>query len=452
MRHFLRMWSFICSIPVTASLASIYLLVQIAYTMVWPHSWTYLITHFGYGLPALMQGHPASLFTGLFFSTSQWLSWLVLLLICIVGAYLERRTGWRKTLVIMLATQVGSVLIVSGLLSLLASMHVGWAQALSETSMIGLSAVLFGLIGATSAHVSPTWRYRIRLLLIMYGVTALLYSAALWDFTNFAALIIVLALGPWSAERRIRINLRYAWIGKERVKPLTAIILLFSVATTLIRLYDPGNGGLFDFGIASVEEPPSLLLIAAVFGYTLSLTYGLYRGRRNARRIVLVLSIILGLTTLLSGPTPGNVFDSILYATLVFSLLFYQLSFDVRANARIIRAQLLIASSATIAIILLGSLVIVMMSGTHLSFIQAIPHSISWLLGTPIDTVARLTPFASMLFSCIAAIWTIYLVVVFFVIIASAKDASLISREWKWFHPIRLNVARRMREMNRSSS
>lgn len=232
--------------------------------------------------------------------------------------------------------------------------------------------------------------------------------------------------------------------SQRRVRILTAVGLLASTAVTFLQVHDD-RGGLFGFHISSIGAEHLLLVMLLAIGAALILAQGLFRGRMLAHRLVLVLSVLFGLGALFTGPTFGTIIDTLVCASLLFALINYSSSFDVRPNPRIVIRNLIIGLLVTIALWSTGTRVMVVSNFDTPSYMEGLRLSALWLAGAPLDELTNLTPLSETLLSIALIIWVMYLIRTFFVIILSADDIALIRRERAWIHRLLLRPSRRDR-------
>ncbi|MEP6651526.1 MAG: hypothetical protein ABJA74_16675, partial [Lapillicoccus sp.] len=150
----------------------------------------------GYGLPAWRAGHWWSIVTGAFFADRP-VAYLPLLLgLVLVGGVAEWRLGTRRVLVAGVVTHVagvgGAVVVVVAT----AGRGWDWSTALATRTDLGMTSAVLGTAAAVSATCSPTWRLRLRAVVVGYAAFALLLVGALADLERLLAVAAGLAVGP----------------------------------------------------------------------------------------------------------------------------------------------------------------------------------------------------------------------------------------------------------------
>ncbi|HEU4330436.1 MAG TPA: DUF2156 domain-containing protein [Lapillicoccus sp.] len=149
----------------------------------------------GYGPSSLHDGHWWGPLTGAFFADRP-VAYLALLVgLVVVGGFAEWRLGTGRVLaagaLVHLTAVVGSAAVV-----LLTAMH-GWRWAAGHLARtdLGMTTAVLGAAAAASATLSPTWRFRLRTLLLGYAALALLVSGGLADLERFFGVAVGVALG-----------------------------------------------------------------------------------------------------------------------------------------------------------------------------------------------------------------------------------------------------------------
>ncbi|MGO4600163.1 bifunctional lysylphosphatidylglycerol flippase/synthetase MprF [Terrabacter sp. 2RAF25] len=247
-----------------------------------------------YGLPALEQGRVWTPVTGAFFALvpAQYLpvagGALVLL------GWSEWRLGTRRTVVAAIGCHLVGVLGAS--LFLLAFRTVGWdwAQRLSKTLDVGLSAGALGAVAAASATLTPPWRGRLRLVLGLYGGIALLYIGLLWDVEHFLAIAFGLALGPFLLGSRPR--LRPLRLTRHEWRVVSSTIFVVSAAINAVLYFTPSNGPL---GATTDDSDAATVWVNAAI--SVALAWGLSRGSRRTWQVacgLTTIAVVAGLLVL----------------------------------------------------------------------------------------------------------------------------------------------------------
>lgn len=238
-----------------------------------------------YGLPALEQGRVWTPVTGAFFALvpAQYLPVAggALLLL----GWSEWRLGTRRTVVAAIGCHLVGVLGASLFLLVFRTVDWDWARRLSLTLDVGFSAGALGAVAAASATLTPPWRGRLRLVLVLYGGIALLYVGLLWDVEHFLAIAFGLALGPVLLGSRPR--LRPLRLTRHEWRVVSSTIFLVSAAINAVLYFTPSNGPL---GATTDDSDAATVWVNAAI--SVALAWGLSKGSRRTWQVA------CGLTTI----------------------------------------------------------------------------------------------------------------------------------------------------------
>lgn len=289
----------------------------------------------GYGLPALLEGNFLSIISGAFVASAPVVYAVILPSLLVVGGYAEIRYGTRKILITMLIAHSATVFITILVLLLFSSISASWAQSLSDVRDIGISNALLGLAGALTAGFSALWRIRFRLLLVLSGLVFALYSALIWDITHFIAIIVGILLGPWLVGRRV---ILFHWrVTSSAIRTVSASLIAFGTLSIFIDVLSPANNPLFNDGEIGAETIKPVLLVSLLFAFSILVAYGLYRGRRNAWIIAIIIWSLSIIDDVSSELSLGTLFDIALASLAIIILLGYRSLFSVRSDRAINR-------------------------------------------------------------------------------------------------------------------
>jgi phosphatidylglycerol lysyltransferase len=345
-----------------------------------PSRW--LSGHVGVGLPSLGHGYwwtPLS--AGLWASGLQ--DYLVVTALgLLILAPAEHRMGITRAFTTLLASQVAGLLLAAALVKLAVLAHEPVASALDGDTVVGALPGLLGVGCALTCTLVPMWRWRLRLLLAAAVTVSVVYIGHLEQVAlafGAAAGLFGTALTrdpawPWAGPRGPRHQVRLlvgafvavpalggtlAALAGSAHGPMTLSSLLFAIQ---------GAGPRDRAGLAVQAGPALLLLLCA---------YGLYRGRRLAWWLAVVINLIVlvisvwvaaaveaGSPRLASSGTWGRTLPvreaTVLSAVTLVVLLVTYRRFDQTADSGAVRkltATLTAALGATLcAFLLLGSL------------------------------------------------------------------------------------------------
>jgi lysylphosphatidylglycerol synthetase-like protein (DUF2156 family) len=281
-----------------------------------------------YGLPSFEAGRWYSVATGTFFALS---AVDVAAVFAVMSGFSEFRMGSRRTAVMVTAGQAFGILAAAGVLAVLRGHGWPWADVTATTIDVGCSAGAMATLAAATATMHSPWRGRLRFVLIMYCLVALMFVGELWDIEHALAVAIGLPAGPFLMGRRPQMP---TWkLGRREWRLFAAAWTLFVAVGTLMGALLPGSGPLGD--PADAADSPGLGVGGAVVVAILLLfADGLRRGRRVAWRWVLGIAIFGAVTAGLPPYTPDSIYSGLLLVGLVIVLIVGRHAFSARGDAR----------------------------------------------------------------------------------------------------------------------
>ncbi|HEY0498686.1 MAG TPA: DUF2156 domain-containing protein [Kutzneria sp.] len=243
-----------------------------------------------------------------------------------IGVPAERRLGARRAMLVLLASQVGGVLVAIPLVWLVSLTGEPWTTQIVIDTTLGPSPGIVGLGLALSGQLGAMWRRRLRLFLLVGAGVMVLYSGTIQDVVRLVAGLVGLVIGltvlrrpqrvainaPSRSETRVLVALLVAatalgpvatLFSKTAIGPLGLLQYMFaSPAVDAATVSEYCSNGLQDtvncrvvtaetigtgIGSAITSIGPALLLLAVA--------EGLRRGRRFAWWLALVFNVMLGL-------------------------------------------------------------------------------------------------------------------------------------------------------------
>ncbi|MGE0819096.1 MAG: bifunctional lysylphosphatidylglycerol flippase/synthetase MprF [Candidatus Nanopelagicales bacterium] len=271
-------------VPFTASVVALMLVLGVVTGTLWSALQDRdLFDVVAYGLPAFRDGRWWTVVTGSLFALTPLQYLPVAGGFALLVGWSEWRFGTRRTAIAAISTQAVGVLGAALLLALLEPTGWGWAVRIADDLDVGFSAGAIGAVAAATAVVSPPWRGRIRYVLVLYIVLALLYLGVLWDVEHLIGGLLGLAMGPYLAGRRPELRRPRASMREWRL--LAASFFLVAAIVRLVLWFVPSDGPL---GAASDDTNlPTALIGAAV---SLLIANGLRKGRRRTWIIAMVIN------------------------------------------------------------------------------------------------------------------------------------------------------------------
>ncbi|MBW8730476.1 MAG: DUF2156 domain-containing protein, partial [Terrabacter sp.] len=233
-----------------------------------------LVDQVAYGLPAHQDGRWWTPVTGAFFALTPGQYLPVAGGALLMVGWSEWRLGTRRVAVAATSTHLAGVLLASLFLLVVDGTGWEWAARLATELDAGFSAGALGAVAAASATLTPPWRGRLRAVLSLYAVVALLYVGRLWDLEHAIGISVGLALGPVLLGRRPSLALprfsRHEW------RVVSSAFYLVSALVQILLYFTPSDGPL---GATSDDTDAFSVLISAAI--SLLLADGLRRGSRR---------------------------------------------------------------------------------------------------------------------------------------------------------------------------
>ncbi|MBW4716840.1 bifunctional lysylphosphatidylglycerol flippase/synthetase MprF [Saccharothrix obliqua] len=276
-----------------------------------------LLEHVGFGVTA-------PLWTAL--TSAMWCSNLggyvaTTLLLLLFGPAAEREFGSLRTAAVVVVTHVAGVFAGSGVVQFGAAAGWTWLDHLGYDLSVGVSPGVVGLALALSFRLSPLWRRRVRLLVVLGLLVLALYSGYLEDVLRLFGGLVGLAFGALIVRQRpVPVP-----PSRDETRVLVALLLAASALGPVVVLLSPyANGPLSWFAdVLAVPQPtadmlasycadpelsdlcrtleaqavydrlPALLMSVMPALLLLVLAEGLRRGRRFAWWAALVLNLAM---------------------------------------------------------------------------------------------------------------------------------------------------------------
>lgn len=331
-------------IPFTLTVVSVMLVVGVATGSLWNAlEGRPLFADVAYGLPSFQDGLWWTPVTGAFFAIAPWQYVPVALGFLVLAGLTELAMGTRRAAIAVVVTQLAGVLGAAALLAVLtATLDWAWAEKTAAVIDVGFSAGAMGGLAAATAAFRAPWRGRVRFALVMYAVLAFLYIGVLWDLEHLIAVAVGLPLGPYLMGRRPRLGVPS--LSRREWRLTAAVTFGLSAVIRLLLWFVPGEGPL---GAVTGDSTVTSMLLGA--GISAALAFGLWRGRKLAWLLGLVVSVLSLLGLLLVGlyvaaavpesevtaiPIPELVVDVALWAAQFGVLVFGSHAFQVSRRAR----------------------------------------------------------------------------------------------------------------------
>ena len=262
-------------LPFTVAVVGCMLVVGVATGTLWSAlEDRELLDHVAYGLPALQDARWWTPVTGAVFALTPAQYLPVAGGALLMVGWSEWRLGTRRVAVAATSTHLAGVLLASLFLLAVGGTGWEWAARLATELDAGFSAGALGAVAAASATLTPPWRGRLRAVLSLYAVVALLYVGRLWDLEHAIGISVGLALGPVLLGRRPSLALprfsRHEW------RVVSSVFYLVSAAIQILLYFTPSNGPL---GATSDDTDAFSVLISAAIAVLLA--DGLRRGSRR---------------------------------------------------------------------------------------------------------------------------------------------------------------------------
>ncbi len=267
-------------IPATLIFVAVILIVGVAGQGLWrPLAGTPLFDVVAYGLPALEQGRWWTPITGTFFVIQPWV-YIPTILGFWGMAYLEHRRGWRVALLYYWLGQLFAVFGAALLLTGGRALPWPWAQNLAQTLDVGASGGTMACIAAAIGLFAAPWRQRAWFVVLGFAAISLLYLGTLADLEHALAILLVLSI-----DRSLRVQ--RTTVHEQRLLAVSIVIALGVIQ--LIVMLTPTNG---PFGETDLWLETALPDVLFDTGVILLIAFGLWRGRRWAWIIAIILAAI----------------------------------------------------------------------------------------------------------------------------------------------------------------
>ncbi|RKT54333.1 bifunctional lysylphosphatidylglycerol flippase/synthetase MprF [Saccharothrix australiensis] len=177
-------------------------------------------------------------------------------LLLLFGPVAEREFGTARALGVVAVTHVVGVLAGSGLVQLGSAWS--WLSYLNFDLAVGPSPGVVGLALAVSFRLSPLWRRRVRLLVVLGLLVLALYSGYLEDVHRLCGGVVGLVLGA------VAVRGRPAPVppSREETRVLVALLLAASALGPVVVLLSPyADGPLSWFAdLVAVPQPDAALM------------------------------------------------------------------------------------------------------------------------------------------------------------------------------------------------
>ena len=212
-------------IPVTVGVLTMLLSMGIITGTLWHAAdpTSAVLTPFSFGAPRLLDGRPWTFATGVFVQPGpEW--YIVAVMLCIGLAAYERRPGSLRTAVALFGTQLAATLSVAALLWPGVNQSWAWAASLANQVDVGISAGVFGVLGASTAIFSQSWRRGVRLCAFAYLSVMVLRSGLLPDVEQLLGFGAGVLLGP-ILGRRPRLRLRPSSLSGLPVRVVASVLV-----------------------------------------------------------------------------------------------------------------------------------------------------------------------------------------------------------------------------------
>lgn len=302
------------------------------------------------------------------------------------------------------------------------------AGALVAASLLTYFVILPALL--LTGGFTSLWRIRTRVIAFILLVALAIYSAYIWDLTHLAGLVVGIFLGPWLVGKAYgRPTFTFS---PTAIRTFSASLLAFSAVSTAIEVLVPTNGTLFNYTPGEAIDPRMSLLSVLFFVFCMLLAYGLYRGRRNAWRVAIVLYAGTMIGSVFDGTSSQTIFDITLSTVALIILFGFAKQFNVRAdrsaNTRRWRTLLFVGA----AIFAIHSLVLWVAIGTHTNYLTAVALTGLQGLAIPVDSVVSANILLHTLLTTTTIAWFSFLMVSIAVIMLSTRRPTATQQQGEY--------------------
>ncbi|BFV59071.1 DUF2156 domain-containing protein [Kitasatospora sp. CMC57] len=278
-----------------------------------------LLEQVGVGLPSLQDGHWWALVSSLLWCPGIGAYVAASVLLLLLGPVAEQRLGTPLTAGVLITCQVLGSLLGTGLVWLGVAADLDWLDSIQDQIALGPNIGLLGLAAVLSYRLTALWRRRLRLLIVLVPLVAMLYVGHLETVQRVAAVLVGLLLGALLHHRG---PARPRGISHTEARVLVALCLVATALGPLVAsLYKDAMGPfdtmseLYFSHVPSAEEvaaaceesakacarahstqrffdSPGRLMAALVPGLLIVLAEGLRRGLRLAWWITAVTELL----------------------------------------------------------------------------------------------------------------------------------------------------------------
>lgn len=185
------------------------------------------------GVPALTEGRWWTPVTSVFWTHGLAALLIVTALTAIALPFAERHLGTKRTLLVMVGSQLIGVVVGADIVRTAQGVGGEWGAELARQSMLGPAGMVLGATLAASAAVSALWRRRVRLLILTVLLALLLYVGLLVDVLHLTIGLTGLVLGMVLVHSRRLPHRPSRTEARSLVALLIAVTALGPVAAAL---------------------------------------------------------------------------------------------------------------------------------------------------------------------------------------------------------------------------
>src|SRR6478752_3550919 len=269
----------VARIPVTVGVLALVLSMGIYTGTLWhaADAVSDVLTPLSFGTPRLQDGRPWTFAIGAFVQSGP--EWYVLAVtLCIGLAAYEKRIGSLRTAVTLFGTQLAATLVTAALLWPRINESWAWAASLAHQVDVGISAGVLGVLGASTAIISHSWRRGVRLCALAYLSVMVLRSGLLPDVEQLLAFGSGVLLGPILAGRP-PLPMRSPRPGGLEARLVASALVASMAVGNLVDAIHPGIGGVFGAGLTTHPPMHGFALIIGELAVGLLVADALRRGR-----------------------------------------------------------------------------------------------------------------------------------------------------------------------------